>query len=202
MKTRNLFYHLQTTSDTQCHLTKEAYAEARQTWLCPGCLTPKPGVAAVDAWVQVPPTKEPLNVVLGAGLPIATRKLISSFDPSLVHSDLYLGHVFGPDGRELKDWATFRGKHRLIVRGSEDATFRNCNVCGRALYFAMGKSYLYPAPPSGASLFESDLRGLILTEEILMQSGVERIPGIHIEKLAVLDAPKDQFGELTNNLRE
>jgi hypothetical protein len=197
MTDRRLFYHLRSGTDTPCHLTREAHAEALNTWLCPGCSSPKPGVTSVDVRIQVAPTKDPLNGVFGAGVPIASRKLLTAIDSNLIERDLYLGRVYGPDGRELEAWATFRGKHRLIVRGSEEAQYRTCEICGRMLYFAMGKSYLYPAPPAGVSVFESDLRGLILAEQAFQQSSLENLRGIHIEKLPAVDVPKDSFGELT-----
>jgi hypothetical protein len=193
----NFFYHLHTASDTPCHLTKEADTQARGTWLCPGCCSPKPGVTAIDARLRAAPAKEPLNFVFGAGLPIASKAFLDTLGNDLVQRELYLGRVYGPDGQELNEWATFRGKHRLIVRGSKNAQHRQCTECGQTLYFAMGKSYLYPAPLPGVNLFESNLWGLVLAEGVFLQTGLNKWQGFHVDKLSVVSTPEDSFGELT-----
>jgi hypothetical protein len=104
--------------------------------------------------------------------------------------------VYGADGKKLSGWATFRGKHRLIVRGSKYVSHRPCADCGRDIYVAMDANYLYPAPPSGVALFESHLWGVVLTEEIFARSGVGELPGVYTEKLRVAEAPEDALGEL------
>jgi len=193
---KTVFYHLYTASDTPCHLTKEADAEAQRTWLCPDCSSPTPSVTAVDARLRVAPAKEPLNFLWGFGLSIASKAFLSAIGNDLVQRDLYLGRVYGPDGHELSEWATFRGKHRLIVRGSKEASYRTCNECGRIVYFAMGKEYLYPAPQEGVAIFDAGNSGLVLPENVFMQAGLDRWRGIYIKKLAVADVPSDSLGEL------
>jgi hypothetical protein len=196
MNTQKLYYHLVTASDSPCHLTREGYAEAERTWLCPECYTPRPGLTAIDACIQLAPTKEPLNFIYGAGVPIASKEFFSKLDANMVERDLYLGRLYDSNGIELKHWATFRGKCRLIVRGSKNAQYRICETCGRTVYFAMGKSYLHPDPSPDVGLFESDLRGLILAETIFQQCGLQNTPGIYVQKLPALAMPKDSFGEL------
>lgn len=53
-------------------------------------------------------------------------------------ADLWLGNVFDFEGRCIDDWKTFRGRHRLIVRGSKNVSYRQCVECGRYVFFAMG----------------------------------------------------------------
>lgn len=180
-----------------CDLTKEADSDARRSWLCTGCNSPKPGVGAIDVRIRAVPGKEPLNAVVGWGVPIASKAFLDAIGNDLVQRELYLGRVYGPGGQELTEWATFRGKYHLIVRGSENVSHRRCAECGRDVYFAMDKKYLYPSPPPGVSLFESHMCGLILAEDVFSRSGIEKWPGLWIDKLSVADAPEDSLGELT-----
>lgn len=179
-----------------CDLTKEADAEARRSWLCTGCNSPKPGVGAIDVRLSSLPGREPLNAAVGWGVPIASKAFLDAIGKELVQRDLYLGRVYGPDGNELAEWATFRGKYRLIVRGSKNVSYRRCSECGRDVYFAMGKKYLYPSPPRSVGLFESDMCGLILTEGVFSRVGNKKWLGIYTDKLSVADVPNDSLDEL------
>lgn len=172
-------------------LEDPAYEAAKRTWLCPGCCHPKPNVRHLDAHIQEERPDGPLNLISGCGLAIARKSFLMQFGEERVRSKLYIGDVYGPDGGRLLDWVTFRGKHGLIVRGTEHAGYRVCPECGRNLYFAMGKSYLYPQPPEGVELFESDLWGLILPEPIVLDLGIGKPRGVSVERLEVLKEPKD-----------
>lgn len=179
-----------------CDLTKEDDAEASRHWLCTGCNSPKPGTGAIDVRIRAVPGKETLNGVVGWGVPIASKAFLGAIGNELVQRDLFLGRVYGPDGKELAEWVTFRGKHRLFVRGSKNVSHRKCAECGRDVYFAMGKKYLYPSPPPDVSLFESHMCGLVLTEEVFSRVGIEKWRGFYTEKLSVADVPMDSLGEL------
>ena len=121
MTSKPPFYHLQSNTSTPCHLTSEADAISLETWLCPGCLSPKPGITSVKVRIQAKPRKKPLNFVFDAGVPIASKKLLTALEPLFFERDLYLGEVCGPKGQFLEDWTTFRGRQRLIIRGTEYA---------------------------------------------------------------------------------
>ena len=70
-----------------------------------------------------------------------------------------------------------------------------------AEYFILqwARAIFIQRPPPDVSLFESDLRGIILTDKAFLQSGLARFSRIHIEKLPVVDTPKDSFGNLTSD---
>lgn len=119
-----------------------------------------------------------------------------SLSKDAVQRDLYLGNVFGPNGNVLDDWVTFRGRHRVIVRGSKNVSYRKCNVCGRHVYFAMGSRYLFPQPTSDASIQESDLFGLVVTPQVMARVTVSRWPNLGVEELKVAENPKDALPEL------
>ena len=129
-------------------MSKAAYEEARLSWLCRGCLTPKACYTGIDVQLQqVPPLESDLNFVNGCGLGVARTDLLAKIGADVVKRDLYLGSVYGPGGDLIGDWSTFHGRHRLVIRGSRHVSFRKCEDCGRVVYFGMGKRYLFPMPP-------------------------------------------------------
>jgi hypothetical protein len=123
-------------------------------------------------------------------------ELLEQLGTEEVERDLMLGRVFGPDGKVIPNWVTFRGKHYLIVRGAKHAGSRRCPACGRALYFAMGKGFLYPMPPAGIDIFEGSRFGLVLTERIFDRLDLGKWGKFGIEKLDVPAVPPDALGVL------
>lgn len=191
------YLHLQSKTMNPCSLEKRAYAEATGTWLCSGCARPKPGVDRVDAHIQDDEPEGPLNFVNGCGLPLARVSFLLTLGEERVKRDLNLGQVFGPNRSQMPDWATFRGRQRLIVRGSKHVSHRVCPDCGRDVYFAMGTRYLYPAPPRDVEIFESDLFGLILPESVATDLDIGEIRGVTRERLKVLQEPRDSLPALS-----
>ena len=133
----------------------------------PGRCDPKPGVQAVDVWLQNPrPPGKSINAVFGCGTGLVHVDVLDLIGEDIVKRDLYLGRVFGGGDKQLPDWRTYRGRRGVIIRGDKEAANRVCDQCGRNCYFAMGKSYLYPAPPSDATIFESSALGLVVPPEV------------------------------------
>ncbi len=64
------------------------------------------------------------------------------------------------------------------------------------LYHAIGKRYLYPAPPNDATISESDLAGLVVPADIAARVQAKRWQKLGIEPLPVLEAPTDGLGQL------
>lgn len=189
--------HLQSKTMNPCFLTKEAYIEATNTWLCTGCIRPKPEVTSVDARIEESAPEGPLNFVSGCGLPLVRMSVLSALGEERIKRDLYLGCVFGPDGSRLDDWATFRGKRRVIIRGSKHVSHRVCPDCGRDVYFAMGTRYLYPLPPIDVEIFESDLCGFVLPESVAAVTGMAQLAKVTRERLKVLCQPHDGLPPLS-----
>jgi hypothetical protein len=181
-------------------MQKSARVEALQTWLCPGCCDPKPQVKAVDVWLQNrrPPDK-PLNAVFGCGVGVIHRELLDVIGPDIVERDLYLGRIIDDRGNEVQDWATYRGRRGVIIRGDKEAANRVCDQCGQNCYFAMGKSYLYPAPPTDATIYESRQYGLVVPPEVFQRVSAKKWRRLGTRKLPVLDEPLDGFGTLAFN---
>jgi len=191
------YIHFKSKTMNPCFLTDDAYREATSTWLCRGCVRPKHDTQRIDAHIQDREPEGPLNLVSGCGLPLAQKSFLFAFGQERIQRDLYLGQVFGPDGSRLDDWVTFRGKQRLIVRGTKNVSHRVCADCGRDVYFAMGTRYLYPAPPSDVELFESDLFGLIVLESVVSELEIPRHARVVRERLRVLKEPKDGLPPLS-----
>jgi hypothetical protein len=177
-------------------MSKVGTEVARANWACPGCNYPRPGQQAIDVIVEAPiPSGGPLNFTYGYGVPIAKREFLQGLGPA-VSRDLFLGDVILDNGEKVTDWVTFRGRTRLIIRGTKHVSHRVCSACGRDIYFAMGNRYLFPTPRNGLSLFESDLFGLIVPDDYFGQLSLQKWRGLEIEKLRVASSPKDGFGEL------
>src|SRR5437867_2737331 len=80
MSQANDYYELCSTTMDPCTMERAPYARAKQTWLCTGCLSPKPGVPAVDATIQEEkPDDTPLNIIMGCGLGVAKESFFLAF---------------------------------------------------------------------------------------------------------------------------
>lgn len=186
----NSLTHLYPATMEPCSMVKTAYVEARQSWLCTGCGYPRPDDQAIDVSLQDSEPKGSLNFVNGCGVPLARKALLLSLGQEVISRDLYIGRVFGKNGSLLTDWVTYRGKNRLIIRGTRNVSFRRCADCGRPVYFAMGNRYLCP-PPAEGCLYESDLMGLIVPAGLIERLAIAQWPSIAIDELPVMESPKD-----------
>jgi hypothetical protein len=192
-----MFYALAPLTRHPCFLQKVRRAQPSRPWMCLGCGTTKTGVTGVDVALQDRvPRDKPLNLVWGGGLGLIHQDLIDCIGPEIVKRDLNLGRVVGKAGTEVPGWYTFHGRCGVIIRGSKDAGFRTCDLCGRPVYFAMGKRYLFPAPPQNATIFESHLHGLVVPEFICERIATKQWRRLGIRELPVLDEPLDGFGPL------
>lgn len=191
------FIHLHPTGMSPCTLEKSTLAQARETWLCVGCGAPKPLSGAVDVQIQEEqPEDVPLTFVNGCGVILARRDFLDVLGHARVKVDLLLGVVKGPSGKVIADWLTVRARNQVIVRGSKNVSYRCCEICGRHVYFAMGSRYLFPAPIAGASIYETDLYGLLVTSDVIDGVPLKMWPRLGVERLRVLAHPKDSLGDL------
>lgn len=191
------YYHIQTATMDPCALTKDALVHARKSWLCGGCGAPKPGIAEVDVQIDTDPIGlSPLNFVNGTSVPLARKSFLFQLGFDLLRNQMHIGKVIDSKGNVLDEWVTFRGRERVIVRGSKNVFHRVCDLCERHVYFAMGKRYLYPAPSSDAAVMESDLFGLVLSEDQFAKVIVNEREGLTVDELPVLPKPLDSLGNL------
>lgn len=191
------YYHLYSATMDPCSMVNDEYEKARLTWLCVGCMTPKNIAVPIDAQIEEKlPADPPLNFINGCGLGLVRASFLAALGPAVISRDLLIGRLLGPDGALVDDWVTFRGRYRVLVRGSKNISYRRCTDCGRHVYFAMGKRYLYPQPPDDAEVFESDLLGLVVRGDVFSRLALATWPKIQLDKLGVPTAPKDSLGPL------
>ena len=166
-------------------------------WLCTGCCRPRPDVHGIDIQIQeATPGRGALNFVSGTGVAVARKAALKAMGDLIVSRDLYVGRVFGPGGEVIKDWATYRGRYRIAVRGTEHISHRICESCGCSAYFAMGERHLFPSPPPDAQLFESGPGGLVLETNLADRIGIKSWRAVHIEQLPIVPAPLDGLSEV------
>lgn len=195
MRKKPFYYQLISTTTNPCTMARPFREEARRTWLCAECGNPREQGMVNLAIQEDEPDNTPLNMVSGCTVGIARKDFLFSFGEELVRRHLYLGQVFS-DERPLVGWVTFVGRHRIIVRGSTNASVRHCSGCGRNVYFAMGQLYLYPPPPVDVSIFDAGNGGLVVTEELVHQLNLNAWRKLDCTKLLVQNIPKDGLLDL------
>lgn len=190
------YIHLKPNTMEPCDLTDAAYEAARRSWLCTGCCRPRPEIEAID--VEVYPEglrKVKLTFINGCLLPLVHRDVLDCFHEAEIERYLGLGNVYDPEGRRIDAWWTFIAKYRVLVRGTKHATYRRCSDCGRGVYFAMGRKYIFPAPSQEVLIFGTSA-GIVLPQWRFEELPVKCWPGVEVERLPVLDEPKDSLGVL------
>lgn len=172
--------------------------EALRGQMCSECGLIRAGSGAIDVEIEkLTLRRRLLNGVIDCRLPVARKDFLEMLGAEHVARDLYIGRVYC-EGELLPDLVTVRGKCRVIVRGSKanDAGYRLCPRCGTPLYSArIGRRYLCPPPPAGIALFESDLAGVVMRDDVFPAT-LARTAGITYEKLRVLSSPEDDFADL------
>jgi len=190
------FIYLRPIGMDVCTLEQDAYRAGTLTWPCTGCGSAKPAAGAVDVDIQERrPRDVPMTFIQGHQIILAHRDLLGMLRADHVQSDLMLGVVRNTSGRVLPDWATVRGRRRLIVRGSEDASHRRCQICNRHFYCAGGELYLFPTPAMDAFIFESDI-GLVIRPGTVDKRELAGWRKLGVDNLRVLPEPRDGLGEL------
>lgn len=193
------FHHLYSQSMSPAELSDDGYALAVASWLCGHCKSPRPSMGPLNLSVLRSSItgKSPLTVINGCGVAIARRAFFVAVGWEEVVRDLEVGTVTTERDRALEEWVTFRGRRKLIVRGSRNVIHRLCPECGRHLYFSsIGGRYLFPAPPGETVFFESNLCGLLFPERVFEKIKAISLRGLTHEVLPVLHEPLDGLGRL------
>ncbi len=193
------FHHVYSQNMRPLEMVAKEYQKAIQSWLCPACKSPRPGTGSVDVIVESRGSRDAtLNFVMGAGLAVAKYEALLCLGHDRVHRDLCLGRVLSRNGSIVHDLVTFRGRESLIVRGRRNVSHRYCPECGRLHYFStIGKRYLAEIPRVDVELFESQLYGLVFSEELSRTSDISHWKRVTHETLPILNPPPDGLGELS-----
>lgn len=192
------YFHLRTNTMDPSYQQKSAHADAMRTTLCTGCAFPRPNAGAIDVWLQEEraPRDKPLNFLCGCGIGLIHQELLEMLVGVDIDRDLFLGRVFNRHDRECLEWRSFHGRHTVTVRGSKEAEHHRCEVCGRSIYFARGKRYLYPAPSTDATILCTDEAGLLVHAEIAARVKIRKWRKMKVERLPIPAVPPDGFGLL------
>jgi len=194
-----VFHHIYSQSMHPLEMVAGQYKQALKTWLCPACKSPRPGTKQIDVVVERMSAggKAALNLVMGTDVAVARRDLLLSLGTERVSRDLYVGTVALRDGSLIDGLVTFRGRRSMLVRGSKNVSYQCCVECGKALYFStIGNRYLVGQPPLGAEIFESQMWGLIFSNEVAKGLDLAKWDRITHEVLPVLPVPIDGLGHL------
>jgi len=192
-----MYYHVGSRTMNPCNMLKEVYAEARRTWLCQDCGSPRAG-SSLPTEIPIQNNRvndPPLNIIDGA-VGVIHRDLLNQIGEENVNRYLIVGNLVGSRGRLIHDWVTFRGRYQVIVRGTKEASWRRCSECLRVLYFSLDPTYLYPMPPADIDIFESDSWGLVMRPHIFERLNLSRWKKKTIDALNVPEAPPDGLGIL------
>lgn len=191
-------YHVYSASPSGCTVEPQELARLEKFAICSSCHGPRGYHNPIHVRIeQKKGVHKPLDTAVNRFPGLILRSLLETFDRSAVEQDLYLGNVFGPDNELLEQWATYHGRRRLIVRGTQDVACRVCEVCQQTLYYASGKRHLFPTPPEDTQIFESDLAGLIFREDAFRKLDFRAWRRkVYIDELPIADESLDGLGEL------
>lgn len=201
MSERRKYFLLEGPGSDVLSMENPWYWKARETWICAGCATVKPGTGGLDIPVQELEIKDrPLSFVGGTGLGVAHISFLNELGWDDVKHHLFLGALLRKDNKtKFDDWVTFHGRHRIFVRGEEDAHRRLCEKCRRFTYSAKSYFYLFPAPPADVDIFDAGVGQLVVTERISSRLNPANWPDLEMKELPILDKPLDGFDELVSS---
>lgn len=159
------FYLLEPTGMAGCGLVSYTIDVARKSWLCPRCGAVRHH-RPIDVRLDDDPPKQALNFICGTFLGIMSREFRDALGEQLLDRYFHVGSVSFRGTINSADWFTFHGKHKLIVRRVERVIARTCEVCGRCMYYGMGRPHLFPEPPASVEIFHSGIAELVITAAV------------------------------------
>ena len=170
----------------------------------PGRVNAAPGSfkQALDVLVNV---SRASDANLGTGVALARRDFVSLLRDENVERDLLLGTLYGPDGRAIEGWVTWRGRSRINLRGQHGfgydgpgakwVGYRYCSACGQLMHSPLGTPlYLYPAPPCHHVIHHAGTVFLVVPSDLVKGLPIKPTRDFHVRKLRVMDPPPDGFG--------
>jgi hypothetical protein len=165
MSAKSFCYELSSLTRDPCSLRKDTREADLKSWLCPECRSVKPNMGIVDLHLQKRPKNIVMNFAYGSGFGIIRCDFLDILGKEAVKRDLMLGAVFDARGESIPEFASFRGRVRVAIRGDVTSTCRRCKVCGCYRYSAFGKRYVLAGALCNASIWESQDQSLIVGEE-------------------------------------
>lgn len=169
--------------------------QANATIFCPECGAIRVGAGSIDAIVDGDVSGIPLGGVPTCNVGFASKEFLAQFGWDNVSQSLWLGKLCDRHGVELADFVTFKGKEKpLIIRGTTPRSYGgSCEVCGKTRYFPLPVKgrYLTEASLTGAQLYESNLKQLIVNETMYKRVDRKKYRALGFSKLPVIKEPLD-----------
>lgn len=109
-------------------------------------------------------------------------------------SCLRLGNLADANGNIIKDFRTFVGVERIILRGNRESEHRICKVCGALIYTYVPRESPYVTPPqvaSGRPVYEIESMQLLVNESIRERIGDRWSEALLFYEVSVLESPLD-----------
>lgn len=181
--------------------------EENQEWLrameyslkCPECHELRRMDVLPDVPLQELPGG-PIDVLFGLGLGVISVRLLEELGWEDVNRYLVLGRLLRPSGKPLPHCATFQGRCRTFIRGTQESTYRGlCSTCGAPWFHASGLTkdwYLLSTRLPATPISECPTRELVVTQEYVDRLSPAMRKRLRIAPLPVIDEPRDGLGEL------
>lgn len=193
-----MFLHLKPTTTEPCSLRWDEFEAVGNLWLCRGCNWIYPVRSPVDVPISQQCLKNvDLTFLMGTGILLANEALLSKLPRDLVQTKFELGNVTCRDGRKIEKWKSINPVDRIIVRGFKNVSFRICAQCKRNVYFAQGDPHVLKSQINNRSVFGTDGYGILVEESIVDTTGISKLRGVEVEKVACLEEPLDGYPPLT-----
>ncbi len=187
-----------TLAEAACYMRPDIDKYAEGKLYCPRCQEIWEEIEEVDIVIgdrSCLRKRVPFNFLSGCLIPVVHDSFLSCFPEHEVRKNLFLGRVYSEKGELMSEWHTARGKHRLILRGTKNASYRICEICRRPVYFSNWGFFLYPPPPPEISIFTSGAKFIARTDVVDLDL-LRKMRKLHFVKLPVVDSPLDSLGDI------
>jgi hypothetical protein len=187
-------YAIDSTTSDACEVSHSLRAEANKTWLCPGCLTARQDSEIPSLMLKGRINDLVLNSIDGTGIGVIREDFLQLLNSFNAGSYIRLIRLLDQAGNAIPSFYGFLPTRYTVVRGDARSSYRKCDVCGRLLYFPMGKRYLLKSQfPDEELLVGEQFDGLITRSEIAERVKRMKWKEIVITELPLLDDPLDNL---------
>jgi hypothetical protein len=178
----------------------EAYIIPNTAWMdsvlgdiyCRGCWTldrsryPKP----VDVFVERFSSRNPIGFVDRVCMGVIRNDLRALLEPWT--TKFTFGNCFDDDGRHIATHSTFYSSDYVIKRMGPGSVYWQCNLCGVISSRRGGsRSYFLSYDVGDLKIMHTRYCSTLVTEEILRQVDLTKVPGLAIGEYPLFDRPID-----------
>ncbi len=191
-----LFFHLVPTARDNAELDPGVVRALRQKEACASCGN-YPAAHVLDGFELVYMSGVDMQCVSGMDAWVVSERFFDQIRRIANAADLSFASVLVPKGMNGK-FVLLSAAKQIVIRGDATSTFRQCDVCGRNLYYPFGKHCLFGLPDPRASLYRSQLATLVLPISAYAKIGavVKGYQKVVARKLPTMVTPTDGRGEI------